>query len=81
MLKEMFAQFVTLGAKRTKGYLLFNGSMYEYSLVGTDIFMQMHTNSPFLYSCEELSLLIDREMITIESIKFVRRSAYGTESL
>lgn len=72
MLKEMYAQFKAFGPTTRESYYMLEGTYYIFSLVGTDMVMEVFTDSPSLYSDNALSMMIEREFIKIEWIKFSR---------
>lgn len=73
MLKEMYAQFRASGLTICKSYYMLEGTYYIFTLAGTDMVMEVFTDSPTLYSDASLSTMIEREFIKIEWIKFSRR--------
>lgn len=73
MLKEMYAQFKASGSAICESYYMLEGTYYIFTLVGTDMVMEVFTDSPSLYSDASLSMMIEREFIKIEWIKFSRR--------
>lgn len=74
MLKEMYAQFKAFGSTTCESYYMLQGTYYIFSLVGTDMVMEVFTDSPSLYSDASLTMMIEREFIKIEWIKFSRRN-------
>lgn len=74
MLKEMYAQFKASGSTICESYYMLQGTYYIFSLVGTDMVMEVFIDSPSLYSDASLSMMIEREFIKIEWIKFSRRN-------
>lgn len=73
MLKEMYAQFKASGSTICESYYMLEGTYYIFTLVGTDMVMEVFTDSPCLYSDLTLSTMIENEWIKIEWIKFSRR--------
>jgi hypothetical protein len=73
MLKEMYAQFIASGSVTCESRYMLEGTYYIFTLVGTDMVMEVFTDSPSLCSDNVLSIMIEIELIKIEWIKFSRR--------